>query len=367
MANILIIDDDKSILRLLEFTLQRAGHAVLTYGDGVQGLAEAEAKNPDLIVVDVMMPKMTGYEFCRQARTKPNLKDIPIIMFSARFQPVDRQTALASGATDYLSKTTSPNDLLARISELLPAQTATTENSAIGLFSLRGGAGTTSLAVNLAAAFALTQKKPTALIDMAKLGGHTALMLGLRPTSSVSQALSTLREITPEAIKPHLVQHSSGVQLLGSALGYDHELHLTDKRLEPLVATIKSMYPYTILDVPHTLEAGFAPTMQLFSKILLVISPDMPALQSTAIALQGLARLGIPEKKIELIVNNTLPANALPLETIQKVVKRPIMATIPFEPEMTKAINSNKPLLLLNPNSPGAVAITKLANQLLTT
>ncbi|MCB0153371.1 MAG: response regulator [Anaerolineae bacterium] len=364
MANILIIDDDKSILRLLEFTLQRAGHAVLTYSDGVEGLAQAEAKRPDLIVVDVMMPKMTGYEFCRQARTKPVLKNTPIIMFSARFQPVDRQTALSSGATDYLSKTTSPNDLLKRISELLPGHTATVEHTAVGLFSLRGGTGLSSLAVNLAVSFALSKKKPTALIDMAKLGGHTALMLGMRPTSSVSQVLSTVRELTPEAIKPHFIQHNSGVHLLGSALGYDHELSLTDSKLEPFMTAIKATFPYTVLDIPHSLESGFAPTMQLLSKILIVITPDMPSLQSTAITLQGLARLGIPEKKIELIVNHTISTNALPLETIQKVVKRPILTTLPFEPEMIKAVNSNKPLILHSPKSAGAAAIIALANKL---
>ncbi|HXW00707.1 MAG TPA: response regulator, partial [Anaerolineae bacterium] len=122
MANILLVDDDKNILRLLEFTLKRAGHSVMMCDDGVQGLAQVKAQPPDLIVADVMMPKMTGYEFCKQVRTKLELKDIPIIMFSARFQPVDKQTALDAGATDYLSKSTSPDTLLHRISELLPAQ-----------------------------------------------------------------------------------------------------------------------------------------------------------------------------------------------------------------------------------------------------
>ena len=98
MANILVIDDDKNILRLLEFTLKRAGHTIVTCVDGMQGLAQAEAQKPDLIVADVMMPNMTGYEFCKQARGKPTLKETPIIVFSARFQPIDKQTALKAGA-----------------------------------------------------------------------------------------------------------------------------------------------------------------------------------------------------------------------------------------------------------------------------
>ncbi len=366
MANILIIDDDKSILRLLEFTLQRAGHAVITIADGAKGLVEAETQKPDLIIVDVMMPKMTGYDFCKKARAKSTLKDTHIIMFSARFQPIDKQTALEAGATDYLSKTTSPNDLLKRISELLPAETTSTKNIAIGLFSLRGGSGLTCLAVNLAVTLALSQKAATALVDLARLGGHAALMLGLRPSSSVIQALSASKQaLTPNSIKPHLIQHQSGVQLLASAHTYDHELRLNDKRLEQLITVLKSSFPFIVLDVPQVVEPSLAPTLQILDTVVVILSPDMPSIQSTALALQGLARLGIPDNKITLVVNHVFPAGALPLETIHKVIKRPILTEIPFEPEMVKAVNSGKPIMLHSPKSAGASAIAKLASLLM--
>lgn len=366
MAKILIVDDDKSILRLLEFTLQRAGHIVSTYVDGFQGLAAAEAEHPDLIIVDVMMPRITGYEFCQQARTKPGLENTPIVMFSARFQAVDREGMLEVGATDYLAKTTSPNELLKRIAALLPTSSTAAENTAIGLFSLRGGSGLTSLAVNLAVHIALTKKNSTALIDLARLGGHTALMLGLRPTGSVSQALSALKpELTPDSIKPYLLEHSSGLQLLASVSGYNHELLLTDRRLAQLVTILKSIFSFTVLDIPHILEPKFGPTLQLFNKITLVLSPDQPSLYSTMMALQGLARLGIPVDKIGLVVNYTIPQNALPLEVIEESLKHPIVASIPFEPEMVKAVNKGVPLILDSPESAGAKAVVKLAEILL--
>jgi pilus assembly protein CpaE len=367
MAKILVIDDDKSILRLLEFTLKRAGHTIVTSTDGVQGLVQAETQKPDLIVADVMMPNMTGYEFCKQARSKPQLKETPIIIFSARFQPIDKKTALEAGATDYLPKTTSPDDLVKRINELVSTvQKPTATQAVVGLFSLRGGAGVTSLAVNLAVHLAQTQKTPTALVDLARLGGHAALMLGLRPVSSIAQLFSTTQsDLTPDSIKPHLMQHNSGVQLLASSHVYGHELSLTDGRLEQLVTILKSGFPFIVLDIPHFLEPHFAPTLQLFDKITLVLSPDMPSLQSTAIALQSLGRLGVTEDKIVLVVNQVIPQSALPLETIQKAIKRPIAANVPFEPEMIKAVNSGKPLLLNNPQSVGAMAIVGLLNTIL--
>ncbi len=367
MAHVLIVDDDKNILRLLEFSLKRIGYTVTTVEDGVQGLAQVQTRPPDLIVADVMMPKMTGYEFCKRVRSKLGLTDTPIIMFSARFQPVDKQTALDAGATDYLPKTTSPDVLIKRITELLPIQQTVvkTKSMTIGLLSLRGGVGVTSLAVNLAVALALTYKTQPALVDLTPFGGHAALMLGLRPTSSVADALfASGDQVALDRVKPHFIQHHSGVHLLASALVYDHLLHLNDNRLEQLVAALKSGLSFTILDIPHVLEPRFGATLHVIDKIGIVLSPDMPALQSTVMALQGLTRLGVADNKLVLIVNHTLAHGALPLEVIQKTVRRSILATIPFEPEMIKAVNSGKPLMLSSPQSAGATAIARLASAL---
>ncbi len=363
MAKILIIDDDQSILRLLEFTLRRAGHTVFVSEDGIAGLAEAEASRPDLMVVDVMMPRMNGFEFCRQARRHPDLQETPIVMFSARYQGSDRRTALEAGANDYLSKTTSPNDLLKRLADLLPAKTLSTGNMAIGMLSLRGGCGATSLAVNLAVATALKRKSPTVLVDLGRLGGHAALMLGLQPRSSVAQALSSIKGgVTLDALKPYLLEHESGIHLLSSANSYDYELRPTHKRLEPLLAALKAGYPHTVLDLPHFLEPGFASSLQLVDKIIILLSPDMASLQSTAMATQGLARLGITEDNIALVVNHVQPGGDLPTETIQKITKRSILAHIPHEPQMIESLNQGIPLVLHSPNSTGALAITKLAD-----
>lgn len=365
MAHVLVIDDDKTILRLVEFSLKRAGHTVTICEDGVQGLAQAQAQTPDIIVADIMMPKMTGYEFCKQVRTKLRLPDTPIIMFSARFQPIDKQTALEAGATDFLPKTTSPDVLVKRIEELLPQKPAEVTHATIGLFSLRGGVGVTSLGVNLALSLATAQKVPTALVDLAPIGGHAALMLGLRPTSSLADALfSSGDTVTVDTIKPHLLTHNAGVQLLASALLYEHMVHLNDNRLAQLVTALKTGFTFTVLDIPHLLEPRFEPVLQLFDKLALVLSPDMPSLQSTAMALQSLARLNVPENKIVFVVNHVLPQGALPPEIIQKTLKRPVLATIPFEPEMIKAVNSGKPLVLNSPQSAGAIAIARLAEAL---
>jgi DNA-binding response OmpR family regulator len=360
MAKILIIDDDQDILRLLEYAIQRRGHEVTIKKDGIEGFAAAEANKPGLIVCDVMMPKMTGYDFCRRARSSPSLKNVPIIIFTARFQPIDKRTALEAGATDYLAKTESPDALVKRIEELLPLTGATTATGAVGFFSLRGGTGVTSLVVNLALTLAQSQKHPVTVVDLALLSGHAALMLGLRPTSNAIQLLaSTGGDFSPQLIAAHLVKHDSGVQLL--AAPHNFGTGTPPKELVfKLMQGLKSAFALNILDVPHLLEPSFAASAQLLDRVILLLSPDMPSVQSTVVALQGLLKLGLAEEKILLVMNQVTEQTGLPAQTVEKVVKRPIAAILPYDPQMLAAVNSGKPLVLSQPQSPFVLAINQL-------
>jgi pilus assembly protein CpaE len=368
MANILVIDDDNDILRILESTLKRAGHTIITAINGEQGLAAARAHHPDLVVCDLMMPNMTGYEFCKQVRADPNLQHIPIIIFSARFQPIDEQTARDAGATDYLPKSTAPDILVNRIAELLPVSTQRmTPGGMIGLFSLRGGAGVTSLAVNLSIALTLTQKISVGLVDLAQQGGHTAVMLGMKPTSNVTQAIASVqKDFTGNTLNAHFMHHSSGIQLLASTPTFVQAWPPTDDGLLNLINSLRSIFAIAVLDVPHILEPHYSPILQLMDKIVLILSTDLPSLQSTAIALQGLTKLGLTDDNIELVVNQITPYHSLPVSTIQNALNRPILATIPFEADMVKAINSGKPLILSKPASAATAAIGKLAQAIFT-
>ncbi len=366
MAHILVVDDDQDILRLLDFILKRAGHEVSAARDGVEGLAIAMERPPDLIVADIMMPKMNGYEFCRQIRAASQTAQVPIIVFSARFQPVDKQTALEAGATDYLPKSTSPEDLLKRIEELLAESTpGGTRNRAIGFFSMRGGAGVTSLAVNTAIALALVKKTQVALVDLSPLGGHTALMLGLRPSRTLADALNSPRLLTPDSLAEHILPHPTGVHLLASPPSFEAQFSPQHRHLPRLARVLKSSYQFCLFDMSHqTFDEQIASIWHQLDRVVLVLSPDLPSMQSTAMALQGLAWVGVPAEKIWLVVNQITPHYQLPSETIQKSVRREIVATIPFEPAMVKAVNSGKPLMMSGGRSAGATAIARLAARL---
>ena len=109
---VLVVDDEKPILDILKFNLEKEGFQVLGASDGEEGLLLALTKNPDLILLDIMLPKMDGFDVCKRIREKSN---VPIIMITAREEEVDKVLGLELGADDYITKPFSIRELLARV------------------------------------------------------------------------------------------------------------------------------------------------------------------------------------------------------------------------------------------------------------
>lgn len=115
MQTILVVDDEENIVELIKFNLEREGYRVITAGDGNAAVALAESDSPDLILLDVMLPGMDGLAVCRLLNQKPNTRNIPIIMISARGEELDRVLGLEIGADDYVTKPFSTRELVARV------------------------------------------------------------------------------------------------------------------------------------------------------------------------------------------------------------------------------------------------------------
>lgn len=110
---ILVVDDEPNIVELVEFHLQREGYQVVTGGDGLEAISLVRNEQPDLVVLDVMLPKLDGFEVCRQLRLEQN--QIPVIMLTAKDDEISRVLGLEIGADDYITKPFSPRELIARI------------------------------------------------------------------------------------------------------------------------------------------------------------------------------------------------------------------------------------------------------------
>jgi DNA-binding response OmpR family regulator len=116
---ILVVDDEPEAVELLEFNLKQAGYAVSSAADGAAALKKARAQTPDLIVLDVMLPEMDGFEVCKTLRLEPATARVPILMLTAKAAEIDRVLGLELGADDYLTKPFSPRELLLRIKKIL--------------------------------------------------------------------------------------------------------------------------------------------------------------------------------------------------------------------------------------------------------
>ena len=112
MAKILVVDDEASIVTMLAYNLKKEGYDVVTAEDGEVALEKFESENPDLLLLDIMMPKMDGYEVCRKIREKSN---VPIIILTARADEVDKVVGLEMGADDYVTKPFGNRELIARV------------------------------------------------------------------------------------------------------------------------------------------------------------------------------------------------------------------------------------------------------------
>lgn len=120
MANkILVIEDDPDALRLIEYALEQEGYETVAAKDGLEGIRKAQDESPDLIILDIMLPGLDGYDVCHELRQKPETSIVPILMTSAKARQEDKNIGLRLGADDYLTKPVDPEVVIDKVKGLL--------------------------------------------------------------------------------------------------------------------------------------------------------------------------------------------------------------------------------------------------------
>jgi DNA-binding response OmpR family regulator len=116
---ILVIEDDPATSRLVDYSLRHEGYQVFTASNGLDGIRKAMEVTLDLIILDVMLPGMDGFEICHRLRSEPKTAEVPILMFSAKSQDIDKTTGLLVGADAYLTKPAPPSSIVERVQNLI--------------------------------------------------------------------------------------------------------------------------------------------------------------------------------------------------------------------------------------------------------
>ena len=374
---ILIIDDDLDTLRLVGLMLQRQGYQISAATNGQQGLDKAFEEDPDLILLDVMMPDMDGYEVTRRLRQNPSTIETPILMFTAKTQLDDKVIGFEVGANDYLTKPTHPTELQARVKALLARMSekrggtvlAKNENHGymIGVLGARGGLGTTTLAVNLAAGLHARTKSEVIVAEM--LPGQGALSLDLGITSSKGLvdllSISKLSEITRDRVRESLVHHSSGLKFL-LASDRPRDMHLINQtaNYESIVKALAGLARFVILDLGMGLQPFAEKILPACDQVLIVLEGMPNTIIHTKVLIDDIAALHVNRKNIYAVLNNRIRSDTqLPSSQVQTKLDHEIVSTLTPAPELfVQATRMQTPAMLCQPESLTARQISKLVD-----
>ncbi|MBN1318616.1 MAG: response regulator [Anaerolineales bacterium] len=363
MAKILVIDDDTSLLKMLGIMLERAGHQPILISQGLEGIKRAISDPPDLAIVDVMMPDVSGHEVCQKLRANPATVDIPILILTARSQPVDRDAALTYGANDFLGKPVAPKDLTDKVDELLKGTMAKQRGRVITIFSLRGGVGVTTLAINLAASLRTLQVPNITLVDLSPNAGHIALQLRVQPQRTWEMLL-TKTALETNIVRSLLINHPSGINILAAPVAPTQNASLTETQLIFILKTIYDRAEFVIIDAPPTLSPMCIGALKSSDLIILVLSPDIAAIQTATGTMRALVDLGVSGKKLHLLLNHPSNIQGLPKQTVERALKRPVSFEVPFDPSQFRALSQGKPLSFYDAESELGDAMKRMAQAL---
>ena len=380
-TKVLVVDDDLNIQRVLVFTLKQEGFEVHVASDGQAGVEMAAAIGPDLILMDVAMPKLDGYAATQQIRAAESGRRVPIIMLTAEADVEQRVRGLRAGADDDIVKPFHPLELLARIKALLSRSgggakpKAGAEQPSLGrlcsFYGAKGGVGTTTMAINSAIALATRVRRRVALFDANLQFGDERVFLDLGlDASSIVNAI-TEPDLDGELLKRLMVPHRSGIDLLLAPPNPEQaDIVVERQRTHPgsltnVLSLLRKAYDYTIVDTGRTIDDF---TLQLFDEsdvIFVVMTADLSCLKNVRLVLETMDSLGFARDKVQLVLNRSNAYTGINVDNAESALGRKIDYQVINEYRgAISALNSGEPFMSSRPDGPLGANLTKFAQEI---
>jgi pilus assembly protein CpaE len=360
-AKILIVDDDPNVQRLLTYTLKQEGYEVVVAGDGAEGFKMWTTENPGMVLLDVMLPKLDGYQVAAKIRAEETAgAHVPIIMLTAEREVEQKVRGLRAGADDYLIKPFHPAELLARIKSLLarfgPSQSLV-GRPPLGrvhvYYGAKGGVGTTSIAINTAIALHRELGRKVVLVDgNLQFGDHRVFLdLGLDRKSIVD--LVSAQSIDTEIIKQVLVKHESGIELLLAPPSPETAELVNQDHVPLILDQLRGLYDYIVVDIDKKLDEVNLRILDVADTIFVVMTADLSCLKNVRLVLETIANLGYTEERVRLVLNRSNAFTGINVKSAEGALKRTIEFQVVNEYRgAIAALNSGAPFMFAKADSP---------------
>jgi pilus assembly protein CpaE len=366
---ILLVDDEEQIRKLLETSLQRRGYEVAVASDGIEALRQIRLKMPDLIVTDVNMPNMNGFELTRRLRADHRTARLPIVMLSARKQADDILTGYAEGADEYIAKPVEMAVLAAKIEVLLKRMKKTAGDAikrgrVLVFLHGKGGAGATTLAVNSAVSLAETKMYRTAVLDLSLEFGNVAAHLNLKP----QHTLADLAEMQPDQLDDatfatFTAQDRSGVQICVGSNVPEHAELVTVSAVQQSLDRLRRGSDYVMVDTPASFTPQILAAIDTADGVCVVSEPHVASMKASHDCLAVLDKLSFPKERILLVVNRTTPTG-LDADEVARFFNRRPDIVVPYTPVFDDAADRGRPIIVLHPDNASSKQLRELAARL---
>ena len=361
---ILVVDDDIETLRLVGLMLQRQGFQVIAANNGTQALSQAAHEHPDLVVLDLMMPDIDGFQVTRQLRKNPRSAFTPILMFTAKCLVDDKVTGYEAGVDDYLTKPIHPVELVARIKTLLARNRGHIlggapkhdRGYAVGVMAPKGGMGVSSLVLNLAISLYQQHKADLIAAELRPGNGAWGMDLGIANPIGLNNLLHlNPTDITTDLVEKELVHTTHGVRLLmsSSTIRDVHQIQAT-LQMEIIVQHLANLAALVLLDIGMPIQPNFDKISACLQEIIVVTEPYPGTVQRTRLLLDDLADRGFGRTNLlSVVVINRVRADVqLSVTQVQDSLRYPIAQVFPPAPEQAFQAGKRKiPLIQVQPES----------------
>ncbi|HEY7969758.1 MAG TPA: response regulator [Candidatus Limnocylindrales bacterium] len=359
-AKILVVDDDPNVQRLLQYTLKQEGYEVVIAADGAEGFRMWGAEAPDLILLDVMLPKLDGYQVATKIRTEEGTSGhVPIIMLTAEREVEQKVRGLRAGADDYLIKPFHPAELMARIKSLLarfaPQETLVGRpplGRVLALYGAKGGVGTTTIAINAAIALHRELGRKVCLVDgNLQFGDHRVFLdLGLDKKSIVD--IVTAPNIDVDLIRQVMVKHDSGVDLLLAPPSPETAELVTQEHMPIILEGLRGLYDYVVIDIDKRLDDINLGVLEAADTMFVVMTADLSCLKNVRLVLETIGHLGYEAAKVQLVLNRSNAFTGINVKNAEGALKRNIDFQIVNEYRgAISALNSGAPFMFTKADS----------------